>query len=63
MISEGRPLVDNRFSLLEGVLKLELDKPTYERCGLEGKPLASAGRKHVKQRFRMPLINPRLIEN
>jgi ribonuclease P/MRP protein subunit RPP40 len=52
MISEGRPLADNRFRLCEGILQLELDKPTYERCGLVGKPMASEGRKHIKQRYR-----------
>lgn len=51
MISSGRPLIENRYRLLEGILRLELDKATYERCGLEGRPMASAGRKHVKQRY------------
>ncbi|KAI9656789.1 MAG: hypothetical protein M1821_003428 [Bathelium mastoideum] len=31
MLSEGRPTVDNCFSLRDGVLRLELDQPTYER--------------------------------
>ncbi|OCL01504.1 hypothetical protein AOQ84DRAFT_306556 [Glonium stellatum] len=51
MLSEGRPGVDNMFSLYEGVLKLELDRPTYERCGLVGKPIPDGGRKHAKSRY------------
>ncbi|OCK74639.1 hypothetical protein K432DRAFT_310335 [Lepidopterella palustris CBS 459.81] len=51
MLSEGRPGVDNVFSLYGGVLKLELDRPTYERCGLVGKPIEDGGRKHKKARY------------
>jgi ribonuclease P/MRP protein subunit RPP40 len=51
MLSEGRPLVDNRFELYEGVLRMELDRPTYERCGLQGTPIEDGGRKHQKQRW------------
>jgi ribonuclease P/MRP protein subunit RPP40 len=51
MLSEGRPLVDNRFELYEGVLKMELDRPTYGRCGLQGVPIEDGGKKHKKQRW------------
>lgn len=51
MLSEGRPLVDNRFQLYEGTLRLELDKQTYERCGLQGMPIEDGGTKHQKQRW------------
>ncbi|KAI6862819.1 hypothetical protein KC343_g12414 [Hortaea werneckii] len=51
MLSEGRPGVDNVFSLHEGNLRLEVSKPTYERAGLQGTPLPNEGRKHVKARF------------
>ncbi|KAF2808428.1 uncharacterized protein BDZ99DRAFT_371552, partial [Mytilinidion resinicola] len=51
MLSEGRPTVDNVFSLYEGILKLELDRPTYERCGLVGKPIEDGGKKHKKARY------------
>jgi len=51
MVSEGRPHVDNCFTLSQGVLRLDLDKATYERCGLVGKPVSSPGRKHVTTRF------------
>ncbi|KAF2691055.1 hypothetical protein K458DRAFT_426438 [Lentithecium fluviatile CBS 122367] len=51
MLSEGRPLVDNVFSLYEGILRLELDRPTYERCGLQGKPIEDGGKKHKKARW------------
>jgi len=51
MLSEGRPGLDHVFSLSNGVLHLEVDKPTYERMGLEGKAIPSEGRKHVKARF------------
>ncbi|KAE9979322.1 hypothetical protein EG328_000967 [Venturia inaequalis] len=51
MRSEGRPGVDNLFSLQDGKLRLELDKATYERCGLVGKAIPDHGRKHVKSRY------------
>ncbi|KAF2637084.1 hypothetical protein P280DRAFT_510041 [Massarina eburnea CBS 473.64] len=51
MLSEGRPLVDNVFRLYEGILRLELDRPTYERCGLQGKPIEDGGKKHQKNRW------------
>ncbi|KAJ3495778.1 hypothetical protein NLG97_g3150 [Lecanicillium saksenae] len=38
MISEGSPISGNTFSLCRGKLKLHLDKETYERSGLSGKP-------------------------
>jgi ribonucleases P/MRP protein subunit RPP40 len=53
MLTQGRPGIDNVFSLVEGIIRLEIDKPTYERTGLEGKPIPSEGRKHVKARFGM----------
>jgi ribonuclease P/MRP protein subunit RPP40 len=51
MLSEGRPLVDNVFSLYDGVLRLELDRPTYEKCGLQGRPIEDGGKKHQKARW------------
>jgi ribonuclease P/MRP protein subunit RPP40 len=75
MLSSGRRRVDNRFSLINGtiygrlapslicsgVLKLDLDKETYERCGLSGKPARSDGRYHVVARYcksgRLPYIS------
>lgn len=51
MLSEGRPLVDNRFELYDGTLRMELNRPTYERCGLQGKPIEDGGKKHQKQRW------------
>ena len=51
MLSEGRPGIDHVFSLSEGVLRLQVDKPTFERMGLEGKAMPSEGRKHVKARY------------
>lgn len=51
MLSEGRAGIDNVFSLCEGILRLEVDKPTFEKLGLEGKVVAGEGRKHVKARF------------
>ncbi|KAH7397111.1 ribonuclease P 40kDa subunit-domain-containing protein [Pyrenochaeta sp. MPI-SDFR-AT-0127] len=51
MLSEGRPRVDNRFDLYEGILRMELDRPTYERCGLQGVPIEDGGKKHQKQRW------------
>ncbi|KAG9186626.1 ribonucleases P/MRP protein subunit RPP40 [Alternaria panax] len=51
MLSEGRPLIDNRFELYEGTLRMELTRPTYERCGLQGTPIEDGGKKHQKQRW------------
>lgn len=51
MLSEGRPLIDNCFSLFEGKLRLEMNKQTYERCGLQGTPIEDGGKKHQKQRW------------
>lgn len=51
MLSEGRPLLDNRFQLVNGQLRLELDRPTYERCGLQGVPVEDGGKKHSKARW------------
>ncbi|KAI4686575.1 uncharacterized protein J4E84_005856 [Alternaria hordeiaustralica] len=49
MLSEGRPLLDDRFELYNGVLRMELTRPSYERCGLQGVPVEDGGRKHQKQ--------------
>lgn len=43
--------MENTFSLKDGVLTLDLDAPTYEKCGLVGKPAPTLGRKHLKSRF------------
>ena len=51
MLSEGRSGVDTVFSLADGILSIECDKPTYEKLGLEGKVVGSEGRKHIKARF------------
>lgn len=51
MLSEGRNGTDNTYSLKDGVLRLNLDKATYERAGLTGKPVRSGGQKHVKERY------------
>jgi ribonuclease P/MRP protein subunit RPP40 len=51
MLSEGRSGTDNVISLSDGVLRIEVDKPTYEKMGLEGKAVGGEGRKHVKARF------------
>jgi ribonuclease P/MRP protein subunit RPP40 len=51
MVSEGRPHIDNCFTLSQGMLRLDLDNATYERCGLVGKSIAGSGRKHAAPRF------------
>lgn len=51
MLSEGQPLVDNVFSLCDGILRMELDRPTYEKCGLQGKPIEDGGKKHKRARW------------
>ncbi|KAF4549582.1 Hypothetical protein D9617_21g098030 [Elsinoe fawcettii] len=55
LLSEGTPGVDNVYALNDGILRLELDKPTYERAGLAGKPVPSPGRKHTKSRYAIDL--------
>ncbi|EAS27643.3 ribonuclease P/MRP protein subunit RPP40 [Coccidioides immitis RS] len=51
MISEGQSGVDNVYSLRDGILRLELDKSSYERAGLVGKSVRSGGKKHVASRY------------
>jgi ribonuclease P/MRP protein subunit RPP40 len=51
MLSEGRPGLDPLYTLHEGVLRLELPKELYERCGLVGHAIPDGGRKHIKSRF------------
>lgn len=34
-----------------GILRLHLNRETYERAGLQGKAIQSGGRKHVKARY------------
>ncbi|KAK4547394.1 hypothetical protein LTR36_001050 [Oleoguttula mirabilis] len=59
MLSQGRPGIDHVFSLCDGNLRLEVDKPTYERMGLQGKAMPNEGRKHVKARYAIE-VNLRL---
>jgi len=51
MLSEGRSGTDNILSLSDGVLRIEVDKPTFEKLGLEGRAVGGEGKKHVKARF------------
>lgn len=37
--------------IFSGILRLELAKDKYERCGLVGHPIRDAGRKHIKTRY------------
>ena len=53
MLSEGRSGTDNVLSLSDGVLRIEVDKPTFEKLGLEGRAVGGEGKKHVKARFGM----------
>ncbi|PNS19821.1 hypothetical protein CAC42_7788 [Sphaceloma murrayae] len=55
LLSEGKPGVENVYSLHDGILRLELDKPTYERAGLAGKVMPTPGRKHTKARYAVEL--------
>ncbi|KAF1817212.1 hypothetical protein P152DRAFT_11552 [Eremomyces bilateralis CBS 781.70] len=55
MRSEGREGMDTLITVTEGQLRIELDKATYERCGLVGKPIDDKGRKHKKVRFAIEL--------
>ncbi|KAI1382951.1 ribonuclease P 40kDa subunit [Hypoxylon trugodes] len=51
MLSEGRLDSDNVFSLKDGVLTMYLDKKTYERAGLVGKPQGVKGNRGFKPRW------------
>ncbi|KAI1401305.1 ribonuclease P 40kDa subunit [Hypoxylon fuscum] len=51
MLSEGSMDFENVFSLKEGVLTMHLDKETYERAGLTGKPHGVKGKRGLKPRW------------
>ncbi|KAL6717877.1 hypothetical protein ACLMJK_003962 [Lecanora helva] len=51
MVSEGRPGIDDKYTLKDGTLRLELAKENYERSGLLGKAISDGGRKHMETRF------------
>ncbi|KAL1879687.1 hypothetical protein VTK73DRAFT_6862 [Phialemonium thermophilum] len=51
MLSEGRMGIDNVFSLRKGNLTLFLDKETYERAGLVGKPEGAKGNRGQRPRW------------
>ncbi|KAF0317997.1 ribonuclease P 40kDa subunit [Colletotrichum asianum] len=51
MLSEGKTTVDNVFSLREGLLTMYLDKESYERAGLVGKPHGVKGKRGLKPRW------------
>lgn len=58
MLSEGRSGTDNVLSLADGFLRIEVDKPTFEKMGLEGKAVTGEGRKHVNARFCKSMFPP-----
>ncbi|KAK3938813.1 fungal tRNA ligase phosphodiesterase domain-containing protein [Diplogelasinospora grovesii] len=51
MLSEGRRGIDNVFSLKGGLLTMFLDKESYERAGLVGKPDGVKGKRNLKPRW------------
>lgn len=51
MLSEGRRGIDNVFTLRGGTLTMFLDKATYERAGLVGKPQGVKGKRGLKPRW------------
>ena len=51
MLSEGRSGTDHVLSLMDGVLRIEVDRSTYQKLGLEGRAVGGEGSKHVKERF------------
>jgi len=58
MLAKGQNGVHDNFSLHEGILRLEVGRPVYERLGLMGKPIDSHGRKHKKSRYGNDTSNP-----
>lgn len=53
LLSEGRPDVDTRFAVREGVLTIEMPRHVYESAGLVGVPVEDGGRKHQRMRWRV----------
>lgn len=51
MLSEGRRGIDNVFFLRSGSLTMLLDKETYERAGLVGRPHGVKGKRGSKPRW------------
>ncbi|KND87560.1 Ribonuclease P protein subunit p40 [Tolypocladium ophioglossoides CBS 100239] len=51
MLSEGRATTDNTFTLRKGTLTMYLDKETFERGGLVGKPYGAKGNRGFKPRW------------
>lgn len=51
MLSEGVHGVDNVYSLRDGILTMTLDKETYERAGLVGKPDGAKGARAARARW------------
>ncbi|KAK0745002.1 ribonuclease P 40kDa subunit-domain-containing protein [Apiosordaria backusii] len=51
MLSEGRRGIDNVFALRNGYLTMFLDKESYERAGLVGKPHGVKGNRGLKSRW------------
>lgn len=48
MLSEGKVGRENVYNLREGILTLHLDKESYERAGLVGKPDGAKGKRGTK---------------
>jgi ribonuclease P/MRP protein subunit RPP40 len=51
MLSKGRRGIDNVLALRGGTLTMFLDKETYERAGLVGKPHGVKGKRGLKPRW------------
>ncbi|KAF4962079.1 hypothetical protein FSARC_9813 [Fusarium sarcochroum] len=51
MLSEGQTTAGTLFTLREGILTMYVDKETYERAGLSGKPYGSKGGRGSKPRW------------
>ncbi|KAI9158836.1 Ribonuclease P protein subunit p40 [Paramyrothecium foliicola] len=51
MLSEGNSVADNVFTLRDGHLTMYLDKETFERAGLVGKPYGVKGNRGLKPRW------------
>ncbi|KZM18458.1 Ribonuclease P [Ascochyta rabiei] len=53
LLSAGREKVDTRIEIVRGVLRIEMDRPTYERAGLVGVAMEDGGKKHARARWRV----------
>lgn len=53
LLSAARAGAETSFSIVDGVLRIEMERSVYERAGLVGVCVEDGGRKHQKMRWRV----------